>query len=246
MRVSQVCSHNARINVEEILCDAAQSWILVAESCHEYSGLAVVVELEMDAALGQDGALELVQGRAHLRGQAVLEDKSRPDIASLDDGEEFGGAVVDMRGVHAAGVQEPGRHCQAKINEGGKGLAVGEITLAPFPRADATAWVGGDVEVELQVFRTSVLEDGESVDVRGRQLYLADQILVGRRVHPDRLRRRVEGGGRVSCSRASRACGRRVCTGQDGGCDSSRDAEGGIEKIDKHFLWSDDWKRETF
>ena len=58
---------------DEVLSDRGRTGVLGVEAGDGDRGLAVQVLLEVDAALGEDGALVLGQGGVELRGEAVLE-----------------------------------------------------------------------------------------------------------------------------------------------------------------------------
>ena len=66
IREPQISIDNVRVQQEEVLPDSAKARVLVAERSNEDRGLTVVVELEMDASLGKNGALVLRKSRAHL------------------------------------------------------------------------------------------------------------------------------------------------------------------------------------
>ena len=74
--------NDGRIDVEEVLSDLAGTGILVAEARDERSRLAVVVELEVDASLREDSALELGESGVLLNGEAVLEDKTCLEVVT--------------------------------------------------------------------------------------------------------------------------------------------------------------------
>lgn len=116
----------------------------------------------------------LVQGQrsAELSRQAVFEDEAGLHIRAVGEGEEFRGARVDVRFIHAARVHEAGGHGDAEIDERGEGLAVCQVTLSAC--AFAAAGVGVRARVEV-VFEPGVggalgLEDGETVFARRGEL----------------------------------------------------------------------------
>jgi len=96
------------VQSEEVLGDAARTWVLGVESADADLRGALEVLLEMDAALREDGALELSQGGVELGDQAVLKNETGLDASWGGDGEEFRGARVDMGGVEATWVEEEG------------------------------------------------------------------------------------------------------------------------------------------
>jgi len=101
--------NDSRVDREEVLGDAAGTWVLGVESADTDLRVALEVLLEVDAALGEDGALELGQGGVELGGQRVLKHEAGRNAAFSGDGEEFRGARVDVRGVEPASVEE--EHC---------------------------------------------------------------------------------------------------------------------------------------
>ena len=64
------------IDAEEVLRDRAHARILIAQARDEDGRIAVVVELEVNASLGEDCSLELGEGGVLLDSEAVLEDKA--------------------------------------------------------------------------------------------------------------------------------------------------------------------------
>lgn len=101
---------------EEVLRDLRSARVGAVERRGENRALAGRVELEVDAALGEDGGFELVEGGVEGEGEgvdllggvfeeSVLHHEADFELA-FDDGEEFGGARVGVRGVHAAGLDE--------------------------------------------------------------------------------------------------------------------------------------------
>ena len=69
-----------RINVEEVLRNGARAGVFVAQTRDEDRRFTVVVELEVDAALGEDRTLELAQCGVLLDGESVLEDEAGIDV----------------------------------------------------------------------------------------------------------------------------------------------------------------------
>lgn len=105
-RKSERSINNRRIKSKEILRNTAGSWVLGVQARNTDLRRALQALLEVDTALGKDRALELGQGGVELGGQTVLENEASLDAAVCGDGEEFGGAWVDVRGVEAAGVKK--------------------------------------------------------------------------------------------------------------------------------------------
>jgi hypothetical protein len=91
---------------------------------------AVVVELEVDGALGEDGALELVERAGDLRvlaladDKAVLKDVAELKVLALYESEELGGTGVHVRGIDAAWLHESESGRDAKAGQDGEGLDV--------------------------------------------------------------------------------------------------------------------------
>ena len=69
-----------RIDAEEVLRDRACARVLIAQTRDEDGRLAIIVELEVDASLGKDCALELGESSVLLDSEAVFEDKPGFDI----------------------------------------------------------------------------------------------------------------------------------------------------------------------
>jgi hypothetical protein len=87
---------NTAVESEEVLGNLAGTRVLRVEGSDEGSRLAVVVDLVMDGAHGEDSALELLESRGDLRSEAILEDKASLNFAG-DDGQELSGARVGVR-----------------------------------------------------------------------------------------------------------------------------------------------------
>lgn len=101
---------DVRVQAEEVLGDLRGTRVLVVERRNERGRVALVVDLVVDAALREDGALELGEGAGDFGvftgcDEAVLEDVAEVNFA-VDHGEELGGAGVDVGCVDAAGVEE--------------------------------------------------------------------------------------------------------------------------------------------
>lgn len=116
-RKPQCSINNRRIKRKEILCNAAGSWILGVQARDTDLRRALKVLLEVDAALGKHGALELRQGGIELGCQAVLEHEAGLDAPICGNGEEFGCARVDMRCIEAARVEEEDRRRETEISQ---------------------------------------------------------------------------------------------------------------------------------
>jgi hypothetical protein len=117
------------VEAEEVLGDLAGTGVGLVEGRDEGGRLAVVVDLVVDGADGEDGALELLQRRRNLHGEAVLEDEAGIDGA-LDDSEELSGARVGVRGVDAAGSEEGDGRGDIEIGQDGEVGDVGSLDSA--------------------------------------------------------------------------------------------------------------------
>ena len=82
IREAEIGVDDVRVQEEEVLANRAEARILVAEGGDEDGRVAVVVELVVDAPLGQDGALVLREGGAHLGLQTVLEEEAGLDVGA--------------------------------------------------------------------------------------------------------------------------------------------------------------------
>lgn len=167
----------------EVLGDGAGTGVLRVETSNRNSGLAVQVLLEVDAALREDGALVLSQGGVEFGDEAVLENESREHFGVGDEGQEFSGAGMEVRGIQAAGVEEDAGSGDASACQKGEVGALSKIDLATGARSDGR--VGSRVEVELQVdgatgeLRLQFIEASNSV---GRGQELGDQTVRSGRV----------------------------------------------------------------
>ena len=105
----------------------------------------------MDAAHGEDRALELGQGGRLLRREAVLEHEAGGDVVVGRDGEELGRVGVDVGRVQAAGLEEDSRGGDTETGQDGEVGAVSQIDDAAVGDGCLGGrWVGGRVEVEFQ------------------------------------------------------------------------------------------------
>jgi len=138
--------NNGRVQSEEVLGDAAGTWVLGVESTDTDLRSAFKVLLEMDAALGEDGTLELGQGGVELGGQPIFQNETGLDATRGGDGEEFGCTRMDVRGVKATAVEEEHRSGETEISEYREVRSVGEIDLTALTGFGAR--IGGRVEVK--------------------------------------------------------------------------------------------------
>lgn len=144
-----------RVDVdEETLSEGAGTGVLAVETREGDGGLAVKVLLEVDGALGEDGALVLGQGGVELGGQGVLQHEARQDVAVGRHGQELGGSRVDVGSVEAAGLEEDAGKGHAGAGQEREVDAVGEVDLAA--RSGGDARVGRRVEVELEINHASI------------------------------------------------------------------------------------------
>jgi hypothetical protein len=104
---------NLVVKREEALGDLVGTWVLRVEAGNKDGLLTVVVELEVNGALGEDGALEFVKRAGDLGvlagadEKAIFKDVAKLEVLSLYEGEELGGARVHMRSVDSTGLEEP-------------------------------------------------------------------------------------------------------------------------------------------
>ena len=165
--------HDRGVEGEEVLRDGARAGVLGAEPADEDGRRAVVVELEVDAALGEDGALEGGQGRVLLHRKAVFEDEAGLDVGAGREDEELGRARVDVWSIQPARVHEADGGTEAGPDERGKVRAVREVDLAAEAGFDAR--VGGGVEVEFQVCGVRGGEEGVLFDFGRGGFELGDE-----------------------------------------------------------------------
>ena len=168
------------VNGEEVLRNRARAGVLAAQARDEDGRLAVVVELEVDAALGEDGPLELAERRVLLHGEGVFEHEARLDVGALRQDEEFGRARVDVWRVESTRVHEANGGGEAGANHGGKVGAVREVDLAAGAGFDAG--VRGWVEVEFEVGRVHGGEEGVFLHFGRGELDAGDEVLRDGRV----------------------------------------------------------------
>ena len=162
--------------------DGACAGVFVAQGGDEDHGLAVVVELEVDRALGKDSALELREGRVLLHGEAVLEDEAGLNVGAVCQDEELRSARVDVGRVEAAGVQEADCGSDSCADERREGVRLGENDFAAITRLDTR--VSTEVKVEDEM-RWVVFQDCVLVDLCGGELNHVDESLgdIGIRCH---------------------------------------------------------------
>ena len=161
---------------EEVLRDLRSARVGAVERGREDRALAGRVELEVDAALGEDGGFELVEGGVEGEGQGVdlfggvfeqpvFHHEADFELA-FDDGEEFGGARVGVRGVHAAGFDEGYCAGDSFADEEGEVDLVGDEDAA----AIASNRSGLEVERDSIVDSLRVRERDFALVVDGEEL----------------------------------------------------------------------------
>lgn len=164
---------------EEVLRDLAGTGVGAVQDGGEDGALASRVELEVDAALRENGRFELVQGRVEgeresvdlfRRGgeEAVLEHEADFELA-FDDSEEFGCAWVDVGRIHAAGLDESNCTRDVLADEEGEVGFVGDEDAAAL----APDGSGLEVEGEGVVHGPRVGEGRLAVVVDGEELLKA-------------------------------------------------------------------------
>ena len=147
IRKTQICIHHIWIEREEVLPNGTQPRIFVTERCEEHSRLAVVVELIMDATLGENGTLVQRERGAELSLQTVLKDEPRKDVVAFRESQELARARVDVWFVHAAWVHEARRHRDTEVDEGREGRTVGKVALTAEAFTAARIRIRRGVEV---------------------------------------------------------------------------------------------------
>ena len=175
---------DVRVQNKEILCNLRGPRIGRVKGGNENRSLASRVELEMNAALREDGGFELLHSRVEREGQSVdilcgrgeetvLHDEADFELA-FDDGQDLGCAGVRVRGIHPAWLEEG--HCAADAvravtfarDEEREVLLVGNENAA----AVAADGSGFEVEGELVVDVFGVGDGDKVLDVvvDGQQL----------------------------------------------------------------------------
>ena len=118
----------------------------------------------MDAALGEDGALELAECRVLLDREGVFEHEARLEVGALRQDKEVGRTWVDMRRVEAAGIHEADGSGEAGADHGGGSAQFARSTWPPAPGSTPgfaaglksnLRWVGSMAERRMY-FSTSV------------------------------------------------------------------------------------------
>lgn len=120
---------NTRVESKEVLRNLAGTGVLGVERGNENRLVAVVVELEVDGALGEDGAFELVEVAGDFRvlaglDEPVLEHVAELEVLAFDERQELGGAWVHVGRVDAAGVEETDSSADAEVGQDGEAVNV--------------------------------------------------------------------------------------------------------------------------
>lgn len=80
------CVNDVGIESEEILCDLAGTGVFGVQSSNKCSLVAIVVELEVNGALREDGAFKFVQSTSDLGILTGLDEAVFKDITELEVG----------------------------------------------------------------------------------------------------------------------------------------------------------------
>jgi hypothetical protein len=141
---------NIRVQRKQCLSNLVGTRVLAVQRRHKSSLLAVVVELVVHAALGENCALKLVQVPRDLwiltrLNKAVFKHEAELEVLTLNEREKFGGARVHVRRVDTAGVEEADGGGYTQASENGEILDGGSDGDAAFAAVDGQ---GGRVEGE--------------------------------------------------------------------------------------------------
>ena len=140
---------NLLVQREEVLRNLTSAGILAVQRSHKHGVVTVIIELEVDAALREYSALELVQSACDLRvlasgDKAVFKDVAEFEVGALDEGEELGGAGMHVGSVDAAGLEEGESGADAKVGEDGESLDVCRFGCAAFGTRSRSCVVEGE------------------------------------------------------------------------------------------------------
>ena len=179
IREPQIGIHNIRVQREEILPHSTQPGVLIAKRRYKNRRLAIIIELEVNTSLRQYRPLIQLQRRAHLRLQAIFQQKPRLHTTPRHQNQELARARVDMGFIHAARIHEARRGRDAELDEGGESFAVCEIPLATGALAASGGWIGARVEVVLEpgVGGALLLQDGEAIDAVDCEFESVEEVL---------------------------------------------------------------------
>jgi len=172
--------NNGRVDLlQEVLGDGAGAGVFGVEASDTDGGSAVEVLLPVDAALREDGALELGKGGIELGVLVVLHHEAGEHalLAGRREGEELSGARVDVRRVKTARLEEDCSCGDTKSREDGEVGTLGQVNLTTSTRSDS--WVRRRVEVELQVDLIGIqalLDDIEALNRVGCSQKLAHKV----------------------------------------------------------------------
>jgi len=204
LRESERGAHNVLVQAKEVGSNGRGARVLAVQASNKGGRHAVLIDLVVDGAHGEDGALEFVKGAGDLGLVARLHEAVFENVAeghfALDDGEEFGGARVDVGAVHAAGFDEADRGRDTKAREDGKRLDISRLrgsALSASIRLRVIEVEDGEGLELLSVKQLLALvgeQALEALDGRGSREQLLDQLgVVGRRWRRRRGRRRARG-----------------------------------------------------
>lgn len=174
------------IETEEVLGDLGSASILRVQGSDEGGRMALGVDLVVDAAHRENGALKLGEVAGDLVvcrnlgvDEAVLEDETEVDL-TIDESEELGGAGMDVRGVHTAGIEEADSGGDAEVGEDGEVLDVGGSGAATGTGSTGSVEVeDGELGGLLLGLDLAVIADKELLEaVNGRRggLELDDEL----------------------------------------------------------------------
>lgn len=120
---------NFSVESEEVLGNLAGTGVLRVQGSDEGSIVAVVVELEVDGALGKNGAVELVEvagdfGVLPGLDETVLKHVTKLEVVALDESKELCCSGVDVRRVDSARREESNRSTDAETSKDREGFDV--------------------------------------------------------------------------------------------------------------------------
>jgi hypothetical protein len=208
-------ANHGRVEVEESLSDLLNAGVDIVKAGDEDGIFAVRVEFSMNSPLREDGHLVKRESVGDWR-KTVLDDEVS-DEAALDDDVELGGAIVDMRSIHAARAEEAEGHGSAVSDERGECASVCSDSEA----AEAVRLGARNAPVvEIKNVVAGLIEESDAFLLSGREEQAGDELLVGG-TGVDRDNRRKE----VIKGRGSGGSGRGFATGHRRGCDGGGSEE---------------------
>lgn len=132
----------------EVLRNGTRTGILIRETGDGDLWVALIVELPVDATLRERHALELCEVLGDFHVESVIEDETGREGSLGDEGQDFGGARVDVGCVQAAGLKKESCEGDTEADEGWEVGAVGEDD---FTTGTGCTRVRCGVEVEFEV-----------------------------------------------------------------------------------------------